>query len=166
VIEVEQRHHGVEIARALGRSPEEAAVQEIRAHVEVGQEAAFLEHVADAALVRRHVDPCCIEKDGRVGDDAAAVRREEPGDGIEHAGLPGAGGPEERGDGGVARESDVQCQLPGARRDGHLERQACTFRRAARASHSESTSAPSESAMDSRHNRHAAESPPGTCVKL
>ena len=76
-----------------------AAVVEILRHREMREQPAFLEHVADAAAVRRHVDArCAVEQHGVVERDAAAVRRDQAGDHVDDRGLAGARRAEQRGD--------------------------------------------------------------------
>src|SRR5207237_7272699 len=98
--------------------------------------------------------------------DAPALGLEEARDRVQHARLARARAPEEGGDQRVAREARLEPERAQARGYVDVELHACTRRRAARSSHSDSTSARSDSAIEAAHRRQACASPPGTCVRL
>ena len=151
-----------------GAVREAAAVEKVLAHRDVRQQAPFLEHVADAAPVHRDVDARRgVEQRLAVERDAAALRAQQAGDRVQHAGLARAGAPEQRGDPAVAGESRVERERAEALADGDFELHApWARRRARRRSTSDTTSALSESTTASTHRRSAWASPPGTWVRL
>ena len=86
------------LVRVVRQAVHPAAVVEILRHRQVRKQPAFLEHVADAAPVRRHVDARArIEQHACVERDAAAVRRHQARDHVDDRGLAGAGRAEQRG---------------------------------------------------------------------
>ena len=75
-----------------------AAVIEISLHREMRKQPAFLKHIAYAPPRGRHIDArFAVKKNIIVEHNATAVRRQQPGDHIDDAGLAGAGLPEQGG---------------------------------------------------------------------
>ena len=133
------------------------------------EQAAFLEHIADAPPPGRHVDArCAVEQGLAVKHDAAAVGCEQPGDHVDQAGLAGAGGAEQSG--GAARRLEGGLEREIAEPFFDVDRQhlyaPCSRAVARRANHSEAISAASEMTMATTTSLSAAASPPGTCVSV
>src|SRR3954471_2221133 len=137
------------------------------------EEAAFLEDVADAALVGRHVDSARgVEQHGVVEQDVSVVRPNKARDNVDHGRLSGGGAPEQRGDTGRALEGDVevesaQCGL-GVERQ-HYGRAAApatpVMRRATRRPTAlDASSATKAMAIDTRVKRSAAPEPFGVSM--
>jgi hypothetical protein len=111
-------------------------VADVGRHREVREERVVLEEQAHPPALRRHEGPVgAVEPGLAVEADEAAVRAIEAGDGAEHRGLAGAGGPEEHGHGArrrIERERggrldhraavepplDVEAQRPFHRKNG------------------------------------------------
>ena len=103
----------------------EDAVSHVLGHGEVGEEGVALDDIAKATVVGRDVEAGrSVEDRAVVNGDAAAVRGEETGNGLEGEGFAGAGLAEEDGDsradlerGGkpevAERESDVDPLITG-----------------------------------------------------
>ena len=147
--------------------PDEArAVIQVLPHRQVREQPAVLEHVADASQVARDPGP-----GGGVGQylaidhDPAPVGLLQPGDQVEYGRLARTRGPEQGGDARARLEADVDIEFPAPVADVDLQRHRDALPlRTRRASHSETTSATSEIAMDTAVRRSAGASPPGTWV--
>ena len=97
--------------------------------------------------------------------DAVLPGTQQAGDGVEHARLARARGTDERGQPVAAAERHVERMRPSGWRTVRSQHHAPRARRCAlRASASDATSAPNESATESATSRIAAASPPGACV--
>ena len=86
-------------------------IEQVGFHVHVREQQCILKHVADPALVRRHVDVLRgVEEHRLVDANRAALRRGDPRDGVDDAGLAGAGTTKEADDGGFGGELDVEVE--------------------------------------------------------
>ena len=146
-----------------------AAVIEILPHREMRKQPAFLEHITDAAAMRRHVDAGAgIEQHGLVERNRAAIGRHQTGDHIDDRSLAGARRTEQSGR--ATRGFELYAELEHAELLFHIDRehdQSPWKRMAARRlSHSEANKAAKASTIEIKTNRPAAASPPGTCVKV
>ena len=118
------------IATTRSRSGDVArmpAVEEVAPDVHVREQRDVLRHVADVALVRRHVDPALRrEQHAAVDGDRSAVRRAQPRDGVEDRRLAGARRPEERGRARLELHVRRRARRPcAARCPGRSRRAAC-----------------------------------------
>src|SRR5690606_29653615 len=111
--DAEQIHDPVEPGIPLARRREPAAVEQVLPYREMGKQPAFLEDVADAAPVRREIDPGLgIEQDTVVYGNPAAVGAQQAGDHIDETALTRAGAAEQHGDSGTGRKSGGQLEVP------------------------------------------------------
>src|SRR5262249_46077573 len=136
-------------------------------HRHVRKQPAFLEDVADAPAVRRHVDALLrVEQHGAVELDAAAIGLDQPGGEVGDGGLAGPGGAEQRGDafGGLELRCEAKVAEPFLDVDQQHGHSPWKRRPARRANHSDAISATSASTIATTTRRPAAASPPGTLV--
>src|SRR6516164_4238904 len=98
VADAEQADDALEFDR-LARSPTHApAVFEVLPHVEMREQPAFLKHVADRALMRRHIDAALRREQGRlIQRDGTAVRLQQTGDHVDERSFSGSRGAEQSG---------------------------------------------------------------------
>ena len=82
---------------ALGRRNTTAAIVQVAAHIEVREQARFLEHDADGAAVRRH-EHALVLPHLAAQREAALGRTLQAGDAAQQRGLARAGGAEQCGD--------------------------------------------------------------------
>src|SRR3546814_2701587 len=136
-----------------------AAVEQVMAHAERGEQAAVLKDVADLAAMRRH-----RHATGRIGQHMPVdrhpglLRPQQTGDRIDHCRLSGAGAAEQRGDAGVAAEGDIEREVALPVSDRHLQAHAALTRRLAKpARSSEIISAAIEMATEIRSEEHTSE---------
>ena len=112
VTDVEQRQDALAF-RMVGRdAAHPAPVVEVLRHGEMREQPAFLEHVADAALVRRHVHARrAVEQHRVVERNPPAVRCDQAGDHVDDRSLAGTGAAEQGGDAAghfeLGREAEV-----------------------------------------------------------
>ena len=167
--DVQQFYHRGQIAcRSAVRSREPAAVQQVVADAEVGEEPAVLEDVADAAPVLRNEHaPLGVDQHLAVDRDPAARGPQEPADDVDQGGLARPRATEQRREARCGREA---CREPEVLADViDVDFQAhATARRAPirRASSSDPSKASIDSAIDISVRRRAPASPPGTWVKV
>ena len=130
------------------------------------KKAAFLEHVADAALVRRDEHAAFGVGQGvAIDDDPAVLGPDQPGDRVDERALAGAGTAEQGGQPARALEFRVQREIAEPMADGDAEHQTPAARRVACcATASEANNAAIEIAIDTSVSRSAAISPPGDWV--
>ena len=131
------------------------------------EEAAFLEDIAEAAPLGRQVDALRAREQGLAADrDAAAIGPQQPRQHVDEAGLAGAGAAEQRGDAGIGRgEARLDLKRAEALLDLDFDHASpCRRRPRRRAMSSETTSAAMAITTEITASRHAAASPPGTCV--
>src|SRR5215470_19883695 len=131
------------------------------------QQAAFLEHVADAAPVRRDVDAACgVEQHLVVIGDAPAVRLHQAGDHVDDRGLAAARRAEQGGRAADRLELRHDREIAEPLFHLDLEHGHSPWMRAParRASHSDATSATSERTIATITSRSAGASPDGTWV--
>src|SRR6202790_4118194 len=146
-----------------------ASIVEILPNAQMRKQPAVLEHVTDAAPVRRDVDSFGgVEQHRVVERDGAAIRREQTGNHVDDRGLARARRAEQGRRPACSFETHVQfecaellCHVDGEHAHSPWKRMA-----ARRASHSEAMSAASASAIATSTSRPAAASPPGTWVKV
>ncbi len=104
-----------------------------------------------------------VEEDAALDGDAAGLRREQAGDGIDDGGLARAGAAEEHGETGRGLEGGVEIEAAETVRKADRERHAPVIRRVARrASTSESTRAATATKIEISTSGSAPDSPPGT----
>ena len=96
VADVEQLDHVVECRRVGFAAADPAPVFEIVSDSEVRKQPAFLENIADAAAPGRHIDlRGTVEHHFAIEFYAAAIRPQETGNHVDHAGFPRTRGPEQ-----------------------------------------------------------------------
>ena len=121
--DVKQRDNFVEADAPFLRRDAAVAEQQIVAHAEMGKQAAFLEHIAEAPLFGRHRQACgAVEQHGVADLHIAAVGLQQPRQETDHGTLAGAGTAEQRGDAG-AGHADIQLQMEAAKTVIGAERQ-------------------------------------------
>src|SRR5579884_2885627 len=131
------------------------------------EQPALLEHVADAALVRRHEDAALGVRRIRIKDrDVPALRPDQPGDRVDQRGLAGPGAAEQHGQPVAAGERGVEGKIPEPVRDGDAQHHDASRAAARRAAASEANRASMATTIDTAVNRKAAASPPGTWVSM
>ena len=109
------------------------------------EERISLEHIADAALLRRHVDAAIgVEQDAAVQGDAPGVGADEPGQALEREALARAGRPEQHADALARAPFDVERETGQALAQADLEALAHAARAARRP---ETTSTAQDSAV-------------------
>ena len=92
-----------------------------------GNSKRILEHVADAALVRRHIDALRgVEEHRLVDANRAALRRGDARDRVDDAGLARAGATEEADDGGLGGKLDVEVERAELLLDVNVDHRAAT----------------------------------------
>src|SRR6185436_12944557 len=107
--ESQQLDHVVVPDVAILAPREIATVAQIGAHRHVRKEPPFLEHVADAATLRRHVDTArVIEYRLPIDLDNTAFRTNQPGNRIDERGLAGTRAPKQCRHAGCARERRIE----------------------------------------------------------
>ncbi|BBK33495.1 hypothetical protein STHU_41290 [Allostella humosa] len=122
MVDAEDRHHPVQAVAAVGRTGEPAAIQQVVADAEMGEEARFLEDVANAPAVARHEDAGRpIHQHPPVDHHAPLVRPHQPGHDVDERGLARAGAAEERRQPGLAGEAGIQREAPEAVADIDVE---------------------------------------------
>src|SRR5262245_47215384 len=166
VQQVNNMRHVGGIASEAEHAP---AVIEIGGNGEMRKEPSFLEDIANAAPVNRHVDAGRgVEQKIPVERNASAIGRDQPGNHVHQRRLAGARGAEQGGHAAGALEGGADEEF--AKTLFHVERQQnhSPWNRvpARRASHSAATSATSEMATATSTSRPAAASPPGVWVKV
>ena len=166
--DAQQIDHALEIVAPLGGRREPAAVQQVLSHGQMREQAAFLEHVADAALVSRHEDAARrIDEACAVDEHRALLGTNEPGDDIDQRCLARPGAAEQCGEAATRLEARFEAEAAEGVPDVDRERHSISSRRLAeRAISSEASSASMAIATDTAVRRSAPRSPPGTCVKV
>ncbi len=167
-LDAEQLDHLAEPRGVGERGREPAAVQQVLAHREMGKKAAFLEHVAEPALVRGQIDAArAIEQGSAADHDPAAPRSDQAADHVDHRGLAGARVAEQRDDTAVAGKVHVDLEAADPARDLDLEAAHAAIRRARlRPSSSAPISAASDTVTAIRVRRRAPSSPPGIWIRV
>src|SRR5262249_13316778 len=132
----------------------------------VREEKVVLEHVAEAAMLRRDVDAAgAVEERRTVDGDAAALRAGDAGESVHEAGLARARAAEQPDDRRRGGERDLEPELAelllDVDRDHAVARRMTGFLRAI---HSAAISAATERIRAIALMRQACGSPPGTCV--
>ena len=166
VADAEKLHDILETRLPLPPRGEPAAEEQVLAHVEMREEASFLEHVADAPPVLGNEDAFLrVDEHPPLHDDAAVIRPHETADGVHDRRLAGSRRTEKCCELSVRLEARLEVEgslrMPDVDVENHYAR---TRRRIRRASHSDSQSATTEMTMDTSVRRMAPLSPPGTCV--
>ena len=162
--DAQQFHHRVQSERRLLAALRVAAVQQVAAHVAVREQSRVLEHIADAAPVRGHVDAGGgIEQHPAIDGDAPGHRSQQPGDGIEHRGLARARRPGQGQHPRAGFDPHLALEVAPAQQHVDVEHQSSSSRRLRRTSHSEAINAAREIATATRASRQMPASPPGTC---
>ena len=132
----------------------------------MGEKPAVLEHVTDLPQVAGRPGPGSgIHQDLVTQGNRPLGGPFQASDEVEHRGLAATRRAEQRRDSAFRLEPDLQVEVatPVADVDLQGHRDALALR-TRRASHSETTSATSEMAMDTAVSRSAGASPPGTWV--
>ena len=154
-------------AGSVGKPVHAPAVVEILPDIEMRKQPRVLEHIADAAAMRRDVDACggVVERLA-VDGDAAAIGPQQARDHVDQRGLAGAGGAEQPGDAAFAGERGFDREF--AELFGDVDAQHGQFpcRRwvARRANHSEAIRAAIAITMETTTSRSAAVSPSGVWI--
>src|SRR5262249_36258967 len=108
-----------------------------------------------------------VEQRRALDHDAAALRPQQPGDGVHQRALAGAGAAEQRGQSPGRDEAGVELERPEPVGDvdleAHSDHDLCPT---ARAISWETSSAPIEITIETSVRRSAPVSPPGICVKV
>jgi hypothetical protein len=162
----EQLDDVLDLAGPAGTRCEPAPVKQVLPHGQVRKKAAFLEHVADVALVRRDEQAAFgIGQDIAIDDDPAVLGPAQPGDRVDERGLACAGTAEQRGQPARALEFRVEHEFAEPMADGDAEHQTPAARRVACcATASEANSAAIEIAIDTSVSRNARDIAAGDCV--
>ena len=162
--EAEHRDDPVDFGLRRAGPREPAAVEQVLAHREMREEPALLEDVAQPPAMGGQGDACLgVEEDAALDGDAARMRGEKPGDGVDDRGLARSGAAEEHGETGRGLEGGVEIEAAEAVREADRERHAPAIRRVARrASTSESTRAATATKIEISTSGSAPDSPPGT----
>ena len=146
---------------------EPAAERKVLADREVGEQAPFLEHVADPTAMRRKRDPATrIEQDRIACLDPSLVRPQQARDRFDDRGLARARTPEQRRDAVGRGEFRVEREsleaMPERNVQAHL---AATQRAIRRETNSEARRAAIATAIETTTSLTADDSPPGTWRK-
>ncbi len=166
-LDAQHGDHGVERQAGLAARREDPPEQEVPPHAEMREEPRVLEHVADAAAMRRQPDARLrVGQHRAVGDDPGALGPDEARDRVDEGRLARSRRAEDRRDAGRRLEGGVEPEraLPMRDRDG--ERHAAIRRATRRASHSDRARAASDTTTEISVRRIAPASPPGTCVRV
>src|SRR5579862_5097902 len=166
--DAEQRHHRVK-ARTVRTTTALRAIEKIAADGVMREEPAFLEHIAEPPLLGRQVDVARGIEQHHVADrNPSTIGPQETRKRIDEAGFAAAGAAEESGDAArrctqLRRERKVAEALFNV----DLDHSRPLIRRPTRrAIASDRTSAAKARITERMARRHAASSPPGTCVKV
>ena len=105
IADVEQVGDARALRGIVGEAVHAPPVVEVLPHVEMRKQPRILEHIADAAPVRRHVHALggVVERLAVEGDDAA-IGPQQSRDHVDQRGLAGAGSAEQAGDAALAGE--------------------------------------------------------------
>ncbi len=165
--DVEQIGDARTLRGVVGKPVHAPPVVEVLAHIEMRKQPGILEHIADAAAVRRDMQVCRrVVQHFAVDGDDAAIGPQQSRDDVDQRGLAGARGAEQPGDPAFAgkrgfdREfAELSCNV-----DAQHAQFPCRRRRARRANHSEATSAASAMTTETSTSRSAALSPSGVWI--
>ena len=134
----------------------------------MGEQAAFLEDVADAAAVLGHEDAALgVDQHLAVDGDLAAIGPDQAAHDIDQGGLARARAAEQRRQSRGCRKTRAETEALARMVDIDLQAHAAICRTPMRrAKSSEPSSATIEMAIDTRVSRIAPASPPGICVRV
>ncbi len=166
--DAEQIDDGCKVGRRAAIAREPASIEQVAAHAEVGEQATFLEDVADAAAMLGHEDAAFgVDQHLAVDGDPAAIGPDQPAHDVDQGGLARARAAEQgRQSGGRRKTRD---EMEGLARMVDIDLQAhaaICLTPMRRAKSSEPSSATIEMAIDTRVSRIAPASPPGICVRV